>query len=196
MTAATDRIVETYRRVRATKDSPTARDLALLGARVGLAWVFVYHGMGTLFGSFGGAGIHRASIFYGTVAHLHPATFFTVLGGSIECFGGAAVGIGVFGRLAAAGLAGDMAMAMATVTFGNGIVSNAPGAGYELNLALATSALAVALLGTGRFSLDNALRALWQRSRSGRPTPVSTVPPITGDRGNPHGRRADRIATS
>ncbi len=146
------------RQLRATRDTPLARDLALLGARVGLAWIFIYHGAGTLFGAFGGAGIHRASMFYANVAHLHPATFFAVLGGIIECFGGAAVGLGVFGRIAAAALVGDMAVAMATVTFGNGIVSNAPGAGYELNVALATLALVVALLGTGRFSLDEAVR--------------------------------------
>ena len=148
-----------YRRVAQTKDASSSRDVALLVARVALAWVFIYHGARTLFGSFGGPGVHRASIFYGTVAHLHPATFFTVLGGSIECFGGVAVGLGVLGRLAGAGLAGDMVVAMATVTFGNGIVSNAPGAGYEINLALAALASVVALLGTGRWSLDAMVRA-------------------------------------
>ena len=106
----------------------------LLGARIALAWIFIYHGAGTLFGAFGGAGIHEASKFYGTVAHLHPATFFAVLGGIIECFGGAAVGLGIFGRIAALGLTGDMIIAMATVTFRNGIVSNAPGARLRAQL--------------------------------------------------------------
>ena len=151
------------RRLSTVAASPHGRDAALLGARVGLAWIFVYHGMGTLFGSFGGAGIHRASVFYGTVAHLHPATLFTVLGGVIECFGGAAVGVGVLGRLAAAALVGDMAVAMATVTFANGIVSSRPGSGYELNLALAALAFVVAVLGTGRWSADAAARAVWDR---------------------------------
>ena len=160
MIAAPPRVRELYRQVRATRDAPLTRDVALLGARIALAWIFIYHGAGTLFGAFGGAGIHKASIFYGTIAHLHPATFFAVLGGTIECFGGAAVGLGIFGRIAAAGLTGDMIIAMATVTFHNGIVSNAPGSGYELNLALAALAFVVALLGTGRFSLDVGLRAL------------------------------------
>jgi putative oxidoreductase len=157
------RLRDTYNQVHATRDSPLARDAALLGARIGLAWIFIYHGAGTLFGAFGGAGIHEASIFFGTVAHLHPATFFAVLSGIIELFGGIAVGLGIFGRIAAAGLVGDMVIAMATVTFGNGIVSNAPGAGYELNVALAALALVVALLGTGRFSLDVLLRTLLER---------------------------------
>jgi putative oxidoreductase len=164
MIEAPPRVRELYRQVRATRDMPIVRDIALLGARIGLAWLFIYHGAGTLFGAFGGAGIHNASIFYGTVAHLHPATFFAVLGGIIECFGGAAVGLGIFGRIAAAGLTGDMIVAMATVTWSNGIVSNAPGAGYELNIALAALAFVVALLGTGRFSLDVGLRMLVDRT--------------------------------
>ena len=77
-----------YEQVRATKTRLLTRDVALLGARIALAWIFIYHGAGTLFGAFGGAGIDQASIFYGTVAHLHPATFFAVLGGIIELFGG------------------------------------------------------------------------------------------------------------
>jgi len=140
-----------------------------------LAWLFVYHGGRTLFGWFGGPGVHRASIFYGTVAHLHPATFFTVLGGSIELFGGIAVGLGILGRLAAAGLAGDMAMAMITVTFGNGIVSNAPGAGYEINVALISLAVVVAVLGTGRLSLDVVLRSASQRASAAQSEPRGRV---------------------
>jgi putative oxidoreductase len=170
-----DRWRDIYDRSVAAKESVVTRDVALLGARVALAWIFIYHGAGTLFGAFGGTGIHRGSIFYATVAHLHPATFFTVLGGIIECFGGIAVGVGIFGRLAAAGLVGDMAVAMATVTFANGIVSNRPGAGYELNLALAALAFVVALLGTGRLSLDTALRAMWERHRSAKIEPAGTL---------------------
>lgn len=154
-----------YAKVAASKNSSTARDVALLAARVALAWVFVYHGAETLFGAFHGPGVHRSSLFYGQVAHLHPATFFAVFGGSIEFFGAIGVGVGVLGRLAAAGLVGDMAMAMITVTFGNGIVSNAPGGGYELNLALAGLAFVIAVMGTGSWSLDAAARSWWAARR-------------------------------
>jgi putative oxidoreductase len=160
MSPLVERAAALYRRVQATKDLVLTRDAA-----IALAWVFVYHGASTLFGAFGGPGVHQASIFFGTVAHLHPATFFAVLSGVVEFFGGIAVGLGLFGRLAAAGLTGDMVIAMITVTFHNGIVSNAPGAGYELNLALGGLAFVVALLGTGRFSLDYGIRILWERSR-------------------------------
>jgi putative oxidoreductase len=173
-------IAQIYELSSRLKESALAKDVALLGARVGLAWIFVYHGAGTLFGAFGGAGIQRASVFYGTVAHLHPATFFAGLGGVIECFGGAAVGLGILGRLAAAGLVGDMAVAMATVTFSNGIVSNRPGAGYELNLALAALAFVVALLGTGRFSLDRGVRKWWVGRRSPSSGPRGSAPDRAG----------------
>ncbi len=118
------RALERYEQVRATAHSLAARDLALLVVRLCLAWIFVYHGAGTLFGAFGGAGLHNEAVFYANYAHLHPGTLFAVLGGTIECFGGAAIGLGVFGRLAGAGLVGDMVMAMITVTFTQGIVGN------------------------------------------------------------------------
>ncbi len=165
MTALGTRAVQLNQRFRVTRDATVSRDLALVGARVGLAWIFVYHGAGTLFGAFGGGGIHAQAQFFAHVAHLHPGTFFAVLGGIIECFGGAAVGVGLLGRLAAAGLVGDMVIAMVTVTFGNGIVSSAAGSGYELNVALAALALVVAILGTGRLSLDAGVQAVIERRR-------------------------------
>jgi putative oxidoreductase len=164
------------RQLSATRDSPLARDVALLGARVGLAWLFIYHGARTLFGAFGGPGVHQASVFYATVAHLHPGTLFAVISGSIEFFGGVAVGLGVFGRIAAAGIAGDMIMATITVTFGNGIASTAPGGGYELTLGLAALAFVVAILGTGRFSLDVVLRRFVMRPAASRAGSVSDGP--------------------
>ena len=101
-----------------------------------------------------------------------PGTFFAVLGGIIECFGGAAVGLGILGRLAAAALVGDMVIAMITVTFAYGIIGTSAGSGYELNLALAALALVVALMGTGRFSLDVLLRRLVSREAPPGPRPL------------------------
>jgi putative oxidoreductase len=159
----TERAVEASERIRATRETRSSRDLALLAARVGLAWIFIYHGAGTLFGAFGGSGIHAQALYFAHTAHLQPATFFAVLGGIIECFGGAAVGLGLFGRIAALGLVGDMVIAMVTVTFGHGIVGNSSGSGYELNVALAALALVIAVMGTGRLSFDAGLRRLFSR---------------------------------
>jgi putative oxidoreductase len=163
MTTLTQRAGEVNVWFRSTKDAPLARDVALLAGRIALAWIFIYHGAGTLFGAFGRGGIHPQAVYFAHVAHLHPGTFFAVLGGIIEFFGGVAVGLGIFGRLAAAGLFGDMVMAMITVTFGHGIIGDSTGSGYELNLALAALAFIIALLGTGRISLDVALRKLLRR---------------------------------
>jgi putative oxidoreductase len=160
MTSLVLRVRHASDRLRAIREARSSRDIALLAVRIGLAWIFVYHGAATLFGAFGGSGIHPQAVYFAHVAHLRPGPFFAVLGGIIECFGGAAVGIGVLGRWAAAGLVGDMVMAMITVTWSNGIIGNANGSGYELNIALAALALVIAIMGTGRFSLDTGVRSL------------------------------------
>jgi putative oxidoreductase len=159
MTTPGSRVQSAHALLRSTKDAPASRDVALLAARVGLAWIFIYHGAGTLFGAFGGSGVHPQAVYFAHTAHLQPGTFFAVLGGIIECFGGAAVGVGLLGRLAALGLVGDMVIAMITVTFGHGIIGNSAGSGYELNVALAALALVIAIMGTGRISLDALLRS-------------------------------------
>ena len=119
-----------------------------------LAWIFIYHGAGKLFGAFDGPGIHRTALYFSNTAHLHPGGFFAVLGGVTEFGGGIALALGIGARLAGLALFGDMVMAMITVSWVNGINSETPTPGYELNLALGVLALVVALLGAGRFSLD------------------------------------------
>jgi hypothetical protein len=53
---------------------------------------------------------------------------------------------------------------MITVTWHNGIVSNAVGSGYELNIALACLAGVVASLGSGRLSFDYQFRRIVGRT--------------------------------
>ena len=145
-------LLSTVVSTRSTSQLPA--DCALLVARIVLAWIFVYYGGGKLFGWFNGPGIHGTSIYFSQSAHLHPGGFFAVLGGVIEFFGAIAIGLGLFSRLAGIALFGDMVMAMITVTWATGINSHTAPPGYQLNLALAGLALVVALLGSGRFSLD------------------------------------------
>jgi putative oxidoreductase len=173
--AAAEPWLARYGKLRATANALATRDVALLIARICLAWIFVYHGAGTLFGAFGGAGIHNEAVYFATQAHLHPGTFFAVLGGIIECFGGAAVGLGLCGRLAAAGLVGDMIMAMITVTFSQGLVGDASGIGYQLNLALVGLAFVVCLMGAGRLSLDYVVRTWMTKSRAARTLPAAAT---------------------
>ncbi len=137
-----------------TRPAPPALDWGLLAARIALAWIFIYYGGGKLFGWFNGPGIHRTALYFSNTAHLHPGGFFAVLGGVIESGSGVALALGLFSRLAGVALFGDMVMAMITVTWATGINSQSNPPGYQLNLALAVLALVVALLGSGRFSLD------------------------------------------
>ena len=141
---------------RETRDQPATRDLALLIVRAGLAWIFIYHGAGTLFGAFHQAGIHGETVYF-QANHLRPAEFFTYVDGLTQFIGGILIAVGLFGRLAGLALAGDMIGAMVTITFAQGI-AGPDGLGYQLNLALIISSLVIACLGTGRISLDELLR--------------------------------------
>jgi putative oxidoreductase len=147
---------------RETRDRPETRDLALLIVRAGLAWIFIYHGAGTLFGAFHQAGIHGETVYF-QANHLRPAEFFTYVDGLTQFIGGIFIAVGVFGRLAGLALAGDMIGAMVTITFAQGL-AGPDGLGYQLNLALIISSLVIALLGTGRISLDELLRRLFDKS--------------------------------
>ncbi len=140
-----------------TRTAPRAADCVLVAVRVVLAWIFVYHGSRRLFGWFGGPGIHQSAQFFANTAHLDPGTFFAVLGGVIEFFGGVALAVGLLSRLAGTAIFVDMMMAIITVTWANGINATGTKSGYELNLALGTLALVIAVFGAGRFSVDAVL---------------------------------------
>lgn len=129
-------------------------DAALVAARTALAWIFIYHGSGKLFGAFNGAGLHRWALYFSNSAHLHPGGLFAVVAGLIEFGGGVALVFGLGSRLAGLALFGDMVIAMITVTWANGINSETTTPGYELNMALGVLALVIAFFGAGRFSLD------------------------------------------
>jgi len=133
-----------------------AVNIGLLALRAALAWVFIYYGSSKLFGAFpGGAGshgIHDTAQFMADTAHLHPGTFFAVVGGLVEFGGGIAMALGLATRLAGLALFGDMVMAIITVTGDDGFTRSA--GGFQLDVALAGLALAAAFIGAGRFSVD------------------------------------------
>jgi len=141
-------------------------DFALVAARTALAWIFIYHGSGKLFGWFNGPGLHRWALYFSSTAHLHPGGLFAVLAGVIEFGGGIALVVGFASRLAGLALFGDMVIAMITVSWANGINSESTTPGYELNLALGVLALVVASFGAGRFSVDALLARRLRRASS------------------------------
>jgi putative oxidoreductase len=160
---------------RGTRDLPVTRDLILVIVRAGLAWIFIYHGAGTLFGAFHQAGIHGETVYF-QANHLKPSEFFAYVDGLTQFFGGILLALGICGRLAGLALAGDMIGAMVTITFAQGLVGP-NGLGYQLNLVLIIASLVIAFLGTGRISLDEALRRVSSRSAPSRPSGTGGTSP-------------------
>jgi putative oxidoreductase len=127
--------------------------------RLTLGLVMLPHGAQKLLGWFGGQG------FSGTVAGLTqhaglpvPIAVLVIL---IEFFGSLALILGVFSRAAALGVIAVMVGAIVKVHLPNGFFMNWSGAqageGFEYHLLAIGIALAVAVAGSGRFSIDRAL---------------------------------------
>src|SRR5262249_20921815 len=136
--------------VLSTRTAQGVADVGLLIVRLSLGFIFIYHGSRRLFGWFDGPGLDSSAHYFANTAHLHPGMFFAVLGGCVVFFGGIALALGLFSRLAGLAIFGDMMMAIITVTHADGFNSTA-GAGWELNLALGVLALVPAFFGSGRF---------------------------------------------
>jgi putative oxidoreductase len=140
-------------------------DLGLVLLRLAVGGVFLAHGAQKVFGLWGGQGM---AVFADNLGRLgfgnHTALAWATA--VAELVGGAAVVLGLFTPLAAAGL---MAIAIDAVLLkaGNGFfISGPPGAqSVELNVVLGLAAAAIVLIGPGRFALDNG--RTWQR----RPAP-------------------------
>jgi putative oxidoreductase len=123
------------------------KPLALLLLRIGLGIIFIYHGYPKLF------------------SHTHEAlqafprmgfpSYFAYISGVVEFFGGFLLILGLFTRITALSIAGEMAIAIIRVNLPQGgvlAVSN-----YQLSLALAVGAFALVALGAGAISFDRAI---------------------------------------
>ncbi len=120
----------------------------LVRATIGL--FLVPHGAQKLFGWFGGYGVEATGQFFATKLGL-PASL-ALVAGLIEFFGGIALALGLLTRLAAALVAGMMAVAVVTVHLGAGFFWT--DGGYEYPMMWSLIALAFLLRGGGRYSLD------------------------------------------
>jgi putative oxidoreductase len=126
--------------------SPLAEPLI----RVTAGLLLVPHGAQKLFGWFGGYGIEATGQFFSSKLGL-PASL-ALLAGVIEFFGGLALALGLGTRVVAALVAGLMAVAVAQVHLGAGFFWTS--GGFEYPLFWGIVALAFAIRGGGRYSLD------------------------------------------
>ena len=151
---------------------PTAAlsSILLLLARLGLGVIFLAHGLQKLVTN----GMAATTEGFAAMGVPLPgvAAWFAAL---VETFGGAALVLGVLTPIFAGLLALDMLGALALVHLSNGLwVSNN---GYELVLALAAGAVALAANGAGRLSVDAVLSKRGHQGQDSRP--VHTAPEQT-----------------
>jgi putative oxidoreductase len=130
-------------------------DTGLLGMRVMLGVVFMFHGSQKLFGSFGGSGIEGFAGFLDSLGIPLPTLNAYMAGGS-EFFGGLLLLTGVGARLASVPLTITMLVAAFTVGKGFNVLTG----GMEYPLTLAVVATGLGLIGPGRFTLSHAARSL------------------------------------
>ena len=133
-------------------------NVALLVLRVIVGGLFVGHGSQKLFGWFGGHGPRGTASYFESLG-LRPGLPFALLAGTAELSGGLLLGFGLFVPVAAMLLIGVMTTAIAAAHWKNGLWVTA--GGMEYPLVLTAVAFAVAALGPGSISLDNAFGIDW-----------------------------------
>jgi len=121
--------------------------------RVAAGLLLVPHGAQKLFGWFGGYGLEATGQFFASKLGL-PASL-ALLAGVIEFVGGLALALGLFTRPVAALVGGLIAVAVFQVHLGNGFFWTQ--GGFEYPLLWGVVALAFAIRGGGRYSLDAAI---------------------------------------
>lgn len=153
----------------------TSDDWALTIVRCTLGIVYFPHGAQKLLGWFGGRGFGGTISLYQQLYHL-PVELI-ILAIAAESLGSVALICGFFARIAAFGIAVDMAVAIKLVTFNNGFFMNwtgrQTGEGIEFQLLVIGMSIALVLAGPGSFSIDGILarhlRSRKEGSRSNTP---------------------------
>jgi putative oxidoreductase len=133
---------------------------APLALRFALGVIFIAHGAQKLFGVWEGPGLSATLEMFKTSVGI-PA-YLLLLAVATEFLGAVAVSIGLLTRIASAGLAIDMMIAIVKVHLANGFFLNwssmpGKGHGYEFNLALLGMSIALSLSGPGKLALDRVL---------------------------------------
>jgi putative oxidoreductase len=142
-----------------TKIFKTDNDALLTLMRLVLGVVFLAHGAQKMLGWFGGYGFSASMGFFTQAMHI-PA-IFAFLAIAAEFFGGLGLVVGLLSRVAAFGIAVEMAVAVALVHAPYGFfmnwAGNQKGEGFEYHLLAIVLALVILIRGAGAFSLDRVI---------------------------------------
>lgn len=129
-------------------------DLGLLVVRGALGLAMAAHGAQKLFGWFGGFGLEGTAGFFETLG-FQPGILFAAAAGTGELVGGLLIALGLLGVVGPAIVVGVMLVAIVSVHLPNGFF--AASNGYELPLIYGVVAVTLALVGFGRYALDQKL---------------------------------------
>lgn len=127
------------------------KNLVLLILRVTVGALLAGHGAQKLFGWFGGHGLQGTSGWLESLG-MRPGKPWALMAGASEFGGGVLMLLGFLNPLGEVGAIGAMTMATGKVHWGKPIWAGSGGA--ELTLTNIAIALAVALLGPGKLSVD------------------------------------------
>jgi putative oxidoreductase len=136
-------------------------NLALLVFRVGIGAVMLAHGLNHIYGGGKIAGTARWFESLG----MRPGIVHAWLASLTEVAGGIALILGLLTPLGGAAVIGVMLVAWITNHRGNGFFIFRPGEGWEYVMTLTLCGLALAVVGPGKWSLDQALG--WRRDLIG-----------------------------
>ncbi|MGE3621267.1 MAG: DoxX family protein [Acidimicrobiia bacterium] len=130
-----------------------AIDLALLVFRGAVGAVMLAHGLNHIFG---GGKIEGTARWFASLG-MRPGIVHAWLASLAEVAGGVALVLGLLTPLGGAAVVGVMLVAWITNHRGNGFFIFRPGEGWEYVMTLTFAGLALAVVGPGEWSLDEAL---------------------------------------
>jgi putative oxidoreductase len=129
-------------------------NIGLLVLRLAVGLLFFGHGAQKLFGIWSGHGLTGTAGFFEAIG-LRPGRHHALAAGLLEFGGGILLALGLLTPVASTALIAVMTAAVITVHFAKGLWTTQ--GGYEYNLVLVAAAFALAGVGPGAWSLDNAL---------------------------------------
>ncbi len=132
----------------------TTISAGLLLARLMVGLLMAGHGSQKLLGWFGGHGIAGTGVFFEQLG-FRPGRLFATVAAATEIVSGVLVALGLLGPVGPALMLSVMIVAAVSVHWKNGLWTQ--GGGIELSLFYGTVAVALALTGFGRYSLDSLL---------------------------------------